>query len=234
MTSEAREKIFARLARQQETRLAEHPLPVESKKWLGEIAPTPMPQHLNLDDAELKSWFFKKLKGNLVNLCEISSRLEIPQTVQKIINERNLDAGCELVVSPEIQGWSLDWNLIDDNNKPLKPRFDRARDSDQVSVTPIFMAIAETGTLMLTSDPKRPVSLNFLPDIHIAILFADQLFATMEQGFAQIRRTYGSKIPRTINFISGASRTGDIEGEILHGIHGPRHLYLIWIQSDSK
>ncbi len=99
---------------------------------------------------------------------------------------------------------------------------------DDVSVTAAFAAIAETGTLMLLSGPDSPTTLNFLPDNHVVVLRASQVTAAYEDGWDALRDT--GAMPRTVNFITGPSRTGDIEQKILLGAHGPRRLHIILIE----
>jgi L-lactate dehydrogenase complex protein LldG len=80
---------------------------------------------------------------------------------------------------------------------------------------------------MLISGAETPTTLNFLPDTHIVVVGADQVVATYEDGWDRLR-THGG-MPRAINFITGPSRTGDIEQRIELGAHGPRRLHIILI-----
>lgn len=101
-----------------------------------------------------------------------------------------------------------------------------AVDADTVGLTGSFCAIAETGTLVLLSGPRTPASLSLLPETHVAVVFADRIVATLEDAFALLRREEG-EIPRSLNLISGPSRTGDIEQTIVLGAHGPRRVHLV-------
>jgi L-lactate dehydrogenase complex protein LldG len=87
--------------------------------------------------------------------------------------------------------------------------------------------VAETGTLILTSGPDNPTTLNFLPENHIVILFADDIAGNYEDVWDRLRRMNGSNLPRTVNMITGPSRTGDIEQTIELGAHGPRRLHIM-------
>ena len=88
--------------------------------------------------------------------------------------------------------------------------------------------IAETGTLMLLSGAKHPTSLNFLPDYHIVLLPAEDLLLRMKDAWDRNRASHG-RLPRTVNFISGPSKTADIEQTVEYGAHGPRCLHVILI-----
>jgi len=109
----------------------------------------------------------------------------------------------------------------------LEIRKGRAEDSDAAGITASFAAIAETGTLMLTSGPEAPTRNNFLPDTHVVVLRASQVVAAYEDGWDRLRAA--GAMPRTVNFITGPSRTGDIEQRIVLGAHGPRRLHIVLI-----
>lgn len=101
-----------------------------------------------------------------------------------------------------------------------------AVDADAVGVTGCFCAIAETGTLMLLSGPDTPATVSLLPETHIAVLRQSRIVAGMEDAWNLARRESG-QLPRAVNFISGPSRTGDIEQTIVLGAHGPYRVHVI-------
>ena len=100
---------------------------------------------------------------------------------------------------------------------------------DALGVTGCYCAIAETGTLVFVTGAETPTGTFLLPETHIAIVRADQIVPAMEDAFARIRAERGSAWPRAINFVSGPSRTGDIEQTIVLGAHGPRRLHLVLV-----
>ncbi|HYD31956.1 MAG TPA: lactate utilization protein, partial [Azospirillaceae bacterium] len=106
----------------------------------------------------------------------------------------------------------------------------RARDHDLSSVTGAVAGIAETGTLMLTSGPEHPSTLNLMPDTHIVVLPTERVVGSYEDAWDRLRaRTAESGLPRTVLFVTGPSRTGDIEQQIQLGAHGPRRLHIILV-----
>jgi L-lactate dehydrogenase complex protein LldG len=83
---------------------------------------------------------------------------------------------------------------------------------DLAAVSHAFTAVAETGTLVLTSGPDNPTTLNFLPDVHIVVVDAGDVAADFETVVERLRARYGTGImPRTVNMITGPSRSADIE-----------------------
>jgi L-lactate dehydrogenase complex protein LldG len=100
--------------------------------------------------------------------------------------------------------------------------------ADRLGVTGCFCAIAETGTVLLHSGAGRSASASLLPETHVAIVPLSRLVSRMEQAFALLRRETGT-VPRALNFVSGPSRTADIEQTIVIGAHGPRRVHLILV-----
>jgi L-lactate dehydrogenase complex protein LldG len=110
----------------------------------------------------------------------------------------------------------------------LTVMFGAAVREDETSVTPCFAAVAESGGIVTLSGHDTPSTLNFVPDTHIVVVHASQVVAHFEDVWAQWRAS-GVPIPRTINVISGPSRTADIEQTIQLGAHGPRRLHILLI-----
>jgi L-lactate dehydrogenase complex protein LldG len=99
---------------------------------------------------------------------------------------------------------------------------------DETSVTPCFAAVAESGGIVTLSGADTPSTLNFVPDTHIVVVHTAQVVAHFEDVWARWRAS-GVPVPRTINVISGPSRTADIEQTIQLGAHGPRRLHILLI-----
>ncbi len=100
---------------------------------------------------------------------------------------------------------------------------------DLVGITGCFAAIAETGTLALLSGPDTPASMALLPETHVAVVARSRIVRHMEDVFALLRHERGAP-PRALNFISGPSRTGDIEQTIVLGAHGPYRVHLVIVE----
>lgn len=92
--------------------------------------------------------------------------------------------------------------------------------SAQAGVTLCEVAVAETGSLMLTSGPGRSRLASLAPPVHIALLDASSVVASLEEGLARAAQ-------RTSWLITGPSRTADIEGVLVRGVHGPKRLWVV-------
>ncbi len=107
----------------------------------------------------------------------------------------------------------------------LEVSYGNTRGDHLVSVTPAFCAVAESGSVVLLSSDKSPTSLNFLPDVHIVIVDKDQVVSHIEDVWVKLRAL--GEIPRSVNFITGPSKTADVEQTLQIGAHGPRDLHVI-------
>lgn len=159
-------------------------------------------------------------------VSRVASPDEVPAEVARYLAAENMPA--ELVMAPDPALDAIPWQ-----ERPLLAiRRGRADAGDAVSLTPCLAAIAETGTLMLVSGAGTPTTLNFLPDTHIVVVKAGQVVAGYEDGWDLVRAQFNDQpgeMPRTINFVTGPSRTGDIEQRIQLGAHGPRRLHVVLI-----
>ncbi|MGB7334947.1 MAG: lactate utilization protein [Salaquimonas sp.] len=99
---------------------------------------------------------------------------------------------------------------------------------DLVGVSHAEGGITETGTLALFSGKENPTTLNFLPENHIVVLSEKDVSNHYEDVWAVIRKRYGAgNMPRSMNFITGPSRSADIEQTLLLGAHGPIRLHVL-------
>ena len=108
-----------------------------------------------------------------------------------------------------------------------------ANGRDLLGITGAFCAIAETGTLMLLSGPATPASVSLLPETHVAVVATGRIVASMEDAWDLLRSEH-ERPPRAINFISGPSRTADIEQTVTLGAHGPYRVVLILVDSQKN
>jgi len=94
-------------------------------------------------------------------------------------------------------------------------------------------AIAETGTIVLSSDEKNSLLVSLLPPVHIAVIRADQIFATLAEviGLIGSERSGRPAPARSVSFITGPSRTSDVELVLSIGVHGPKELHVIILDS---
>ncbi len=89
--------------------------------------------------------------------------------------------------------------------------------------------IAETGTLVLASSREHNRLASLLPALHVAVLPCARLVGTLGEAFAVLRGADGAPIARTVTFVTGPSRTADIELTLVVGVHGPKALHVVLV-----
>lgn len=99
------------------------------------------------------------------------------------------------------------------------------RDAD-AGITTADFAIAGTGTLAIASGPGRPRQVSLLPTVHIALVKESQLVEHLGQAFEAYRQS-GRLTCSNLHFITGPSRTSDIENDLSIGVHGPAAVSVI-------
>lgn len=148
----------------------------------------------------------------------------VPAEIARFLRDGNAPATVRMGDDPELA--DLPWA-----ETALTVASGRSRGGDLNAVSRAFAGVAESGTLALVSGTANPTTLNFLPDNHVVVLKADDLAGDIETVFDRLRERYGSTaMPRTLNFITGPSRSGDIEQTLVLGAHGPRRLHVVIVR----
>lgn len=179
-----------------------------------------IPARAQVSHAEQIELFIDMAKVASASVQEVKGLENVPAAVAEFILRSNLPS--DVVMAPDAALAALPWQAQERLRIERRP----ARDGDRVSVTPAFAGIAETGTLLLLSGPDSPTSLNFLPDTHIVVLPAAAIVGPYEDAWKRLR-AHTDKLPRTLNLITGPSRSADIEQTLQLGAHGPVDLHII-------
>jgi L-lactate dehydrogenase complex protein LldG len=153
------------------------------------------------------------------DVLESNDLMDAPALLARYLDERELPM--RGVCWPSLAG--LPWNTAG-----LEMQSRPAVDQDLVGVSGAFCAIAETGTLMLLSGADTPATTSLLPETHVALLDPRRIVATMEDAWDLLRNEY-KQPPRAVNFVSGPSRTADIEQTVTLGAHGPYRVLIILV-----
>jgi L-lactate dehydrogenase complex protein LldG len=180
----------------------------------------PKPVYLddrNPDPVKQFTAMLEQVHGTCVRVTKWSGvAVEISRYLKRI------EETSRILLAPDPRLLQLDWLNEIDSHRP-------ALQSDRVSVTLAYAGIAETGTIAMVSSPVSPITLNFLPEINIVVLPGSRLVTSMEEFWPMV-----TDQPRAINFITGPSKTADIEQTIVYGAHGPRHFHVVIVDDDSS
>jgi L-lactate dehydrogenase complex protein LldG len=190
-------------------RLSTHPAGVVPAR--GDLAPK-----------ERVALFARMLEAAAGTMTQVASFEDVPREVAAFLRRHNLPQAVRRGDDPFLAG--IPWA-----REPALEASVGASDGSQLaSVSHAFGAVAETGTLLLTSGRDNPTTLNFLPDNHIVVLQAKDIAGNLEAVLARLREKFGiDALPRAINLITGPSRSADIEQKLVLGAHGPRRLHVV-------
>jgi L-lactate dehydrogenase complex protein LldG len=201
-----------------EARLAGHPRGLVPKRSAGLAA------------AALVDLFERQAKEVSASVARVASLAEIPEALSRYLASQNLPQEIEVAPDPLLD--AVPWAA-----RPLlKVARGKPSGAEGVGVAAGFAGVAETGTLMLASGPSSPATLNFLPDTHVVVLPASRVVGPLEDAWERLRRAGagpGAAMPRTVNCITGPSRTADVEQKIEMGAHGPRRLHVIVVEDEA-
>lgn len=160
-----------------------------------------------------------KAEANHVTVERIASLQMLVPAVRALLPQGRSP---DISVAPALAylGWPSDWLI----------NFGAGRRTERVSVTPAVAGIAETGSVVLRSDASTPTTLNFLPDMHVVVLRVCDVVPYLEDAWSLLRAR-GEDWPRTVNIITGPSRTADVGGVIVRPAHGPKTVHLVLCES---
>ena len=190
----------------------------------------PLPAALNRSRAALVDRFASKARAVDATVAFVAGDEAAPGAVAAYLRSRNLPAEAARAPHPDLD--AMDWA-----GAALTVRRRAPGPADRVGVNRAFAAAAETGTLAMASGPDSPATMNFLPETHIAVIRESEIAAGLEEVWDRLRgagRGGGEGLPRTLNLITGTSRTGDIEQTLQTGVHGPRRLHIVVVREGLR
>jgi len=191
-------------------------------------APTGViPQRGRSGSAECLAIFRREAEVAFATVADVATNAEVPGTVADYLRSHNTPAAVRMGNDSRLGDMPWAATALEVSQGPSVGR-------DLNAVSHAFGGVAETGTLVMVSGPENPSTLNFLPDNHIVVVAAKDIVGDYESAFARVRDAYGKReMPRTVNFITGPSRSADIEQTLLLGAHGPRRLHIVVVQSEA-
>lgn len=190
---------------------------------LGSPAPGLVPARGQLEPLARVQLFAEMATAVMADLRRLETLAEVPAAVTAYLRQHNLPQ--KIVLAPEPLLDAANW----DSQPLLRIRRGGAEDADTTGVTLAIAGVAETGTLVLASAPERPTLLAFLPETSIVVLPAERIDGAYEEAWARLR-TSPEGLPRSVNLITGPSRTADIAQKLELGAHGPKRLLILIVE----
>ncbi len=181
-----------------------------------------IPERGQLEGAARVDLFCKMAQAVQAGVRRVVSADDVPEAIAEFLRQNNLPAEIRLGEDRRLAG--LPW----EKTPNLARNFGASDGRDLTSVSYAYGGVAETGTLVLLSGSDNPTTLNFLPDTHIVVVEAGDIAGDYETVWQRIRAAFGKGVlPRSVNWVTGPSRSADIEQTLLLGAHGPRALQII-------
>jgi L-lactate dehydrogenase complex protein LldG len=180
-----------------------------------------IPRRGQLPPAERLALFVTKAEAVAATVARVAGADDVPAAVADYLRQHNLPAALRTGADPVLAVMPWGETQIAVSRGP-------ADADDAVGLSRAFAGVAESGTLMLASGPDNPTTINFLPETHIVVLRAEDIGGDYETAWDSLRATFGKgAMPRTVNMVTGPSRSGDIEQTIMIGAHGPKRLHIV-------
>ena len=153
---------------------------------------------------------------------------DVPTELARVLRDANMPATLRMGDDPRLA--AMPWHLT-----TLDVSSGASAGNDLNAVSYALGAVAESGTLALVSGRDNPTSLNFLPDNHLVVVSAADIAGDYETIFDRVRDACGRGLmPRSVNFVTGPSRSADIEQKLILGAHGPRRLHIVIVKPEAS
>jgi L-lactate dehydrogenase complex protein LldG len=181
-----------------------------------------VPERGQLPQPERVALFCAMAEKVSATVCRVTDDDAVPEAVASYLRDQNLAATIRMGKDRRLNNYPWHRTLH------VSIKYGPSDGNDQIGISHAFAGVAESGTLVLTSGPDNPTTLNFLPEIHIVVIKENDIVGDYETVWDAIRAKFGrGTMPRTVNFITGPSRSADIEQTLLLGAHGPRRLHIV-------
>lgn len=123
----------------------------------------------------------------------------------------------------------------DADRAQLREEFRAACAAADVGITGAAYAVADTGTLVALAGPGRPRTTSVLPPVHVAVVRGDRMVANLRALLTRLRSAeWRHGRPSAMTFITGPSRTADIEQTLSIGVHGPGEVHVVMIETAAQ
>lgn len=153
-------------------------------------------------------------------VTRLASLDDLPKALAEELRDRNLPAAIRTGDDPAFE---RDWGTVTRSTGPGRAR-------EPATLTRARAAIAETASLVMTSGPDNPITLNFLGETHFAVVSATDIHGGLEDAFKALQPDLNH---RTVSLISGPSRSADIGQTLQLGAHGPVALHIFIVDEPA-
>ena len=193
-----------------------------ARPWLPDGGETP-DERLEILTANLE-----KLRASVHRVPDAAAAAVV---VAELVQQRNWQRVAwhrhpqvDPVVAAGVTAAGCDTYAVDD------PGFDKRQlEACDAGISACESLISQTGSILVSSVTGGGRALSVLPPVHIVVTPVESVVATLGDALHQVRQRYQNQMPSLLSFITGPSRTGDIERILVLGAHGPKELFVILV-----
>jgi L-lactate dehydrogenase complex protein LldG len=164
---------------------------------------------------------FGKLQGKFI-YCE--NETEMIALLSQLVSQLQIS---KIVCREQAMRTMLETNGFQHASHPTLP-------DCEASITGCEALVARTGTIVLSSANESGRTTSVYAPLHFCVAYTDQLVYDNRDALLMLREKYGAKLPSSISFATGPSRTADIEKTLVKGIHGPKDVYCFLIEKNTR
>jgi L-lactate dehydrogenase complex protein LldG len=201
------------------------------RKSLGRTAQSPLKKRPAIYESRLPESLDSEIERFLVEIKKLSGvdqklvSSDIDSSLKTLVAEQNIHRATAWE-TPDLRQLGITEILNTLGVELISPNANKHEMAQcDLGITEADFLLPETGTIVLSSSVEKPRAVSLLPRVHLAIVRPEMLRADMQQVFAE------AKDQQYLVFITGPSRTADIELTVTLGVHGPKNLY-VWMMSD--
>lgn len=180
------------------------------------------PYSWTVKEDNLLTYFNEKITLSGATYSNVGDRVNLPQHVAQYIKKEELKKNIR-ISNPALK--ELNWL-----DQDIAINYGVADSKDELSLVQAFAGIAETGTLVCVSDISVSTLGLYLPPVCMIVVNKEMIVNSLEDAWLLLEYR-NSAMPRTVNLVTGPSRTGDIEQTIQIGAHGPLKLHIFIINT---
>lgn len=221
-----REQVFASIRKSLGVTGAEAERRATARDRIAKHARGVIPARGQVPPPEQLELFRRMVETAKASIEVLDSEADVPAAVTRYLRSKNLPQSVRHGADPRLM--RIPWA----SERTLEVSHGPSDGKQIASVSHALGAVAESGTLVMVSGADNPTTLNFLPDHHLVVVDEKDVAGDYESIWDRIRERFGEKeMPRVVNWITGPSRSGDIEQTHLLGAHGPRSLHVLVVRS---
>ena len=164
---------------------------------------------------------FSKIQGNFIYCENEKDFLEQLNSLSEKNNWQNISA------------WEFALQDLLQKNSFMRLRVGKNLEKSDAGITTCECLVARTGSILVSSKKESGRVLPIFPPVHIVIAYNNQLYYDLKEALQYVVEKYNGNLPSMISVASGPSRTADIEKTLVLGAHGPKEVYIFFIDQPA-